>query len=58
MDLKKDETKEIEYETFIVGALLKFNMIDNFDFSLLARDFIKECDIKYTGLWYESCCKK
>lgn len=54
MDLKKDETKEIEYETFIVGALLKFNMIDNFDFSLLARDFIKECDIKYTGLWYES----
>ena len=35
MDLKKDETKEIEYETFIVGALLKFNMIDNFDFSLL-----------------------
>lgn len=52
---KKDQEKRVmEYERFIAGALLKFETLDNVDFSLLVEDFKKKTNIKLIGAWYYS----
>lgn len=50
----KQEKETMEYESFIAGALLKFDTLDNVDFSLLVEDFEKKTNIKLEGLWYYS----
>ena len=51
---KKQENETMEYENFIAGALLKFEKLDNVDFSLLVEDFEKKTNIDLRGLWYYS----
>ena len=51
-DMKEKET--FDYESFIVGALLKFKVLDNIDISLLIDDFKKKTNIEISGLWYET----
>jgi len=52
---KKVEAKdEISYEQFIAGAFLKFEKIDNVDFSLLVKDFQEKTNTEIRGLWYYS----
>ncbi len=50
MELKEKET--MAYESIIAGSLLKFELIDSVDFSLLIEDFQKETNIEVRGLWY------
>lgn len=44
--------KEICYEQIIAGLLLKFESIDNVDFSLIIEDFEEKTGVKVRGLWY------
>lgn len=44
--------KEVNtYEAITAGSLLKFEKIDNIDFSLLVEDFKKTTSIEVEGLW-------
>ena len=54
MKNQKQEKEKIHYETIIAGALLKFEEIDNVDFSLLIEDFENKTNIKVVGLWQVS----
>ncbi len=42
--------EEISYESLIAGLLLKFDLIDNVDFSLLVEDFQNKTGIKVYGI--------
>ena len=48
---KKQEKEMMGYESFIAGALLNFETLDNVDFSLLVEDFEKKTNIELIGLW-------
>lgn len=48
----KEEKQEISYEQLIAGALLKFDEIDNVDFSLLVEDFKSKTNTEIRGVWY------
>ena len=50
MSLKKAK-KTIDYQAFMAGALLFFDMIDPLDLSLLLEDFQKKAKITVTGSW-------
>lgn len=49
---KKRKKAEIDYEPFIAGALLKFELIDNIDFSLLIEDFQRKTNINVKGILF------
>lgn len=49
--MNNDTNGAISYEQFIAGALVKFELIDNVDFSLLIEDFESNNNIKVVGVW-------
>ena len=49
---KKRKKAEIDYEPFIAGALLKFELIDNIDFSLLIEAFQRKTNINVKGILF------
>ena len=53
---KKQETKKevIAYDKFIAGALLKFESLDNVDFSLLVEDFETKTNTKIKDIYYDN----
>lgn len=51
--IQKQEKDRIVYEQFIAGALLKFESLDNVDFSLLVEDFQAKTNTEIGGLsWH------
>ena len=54
MNKEAEEKETMEFEKFVAGSLLKFETLDNVDFSLLVEDFEKKTNIELRGLWYHS----
>ena len=53
--IKLDNTRTVDLEQLIAGALLRFQILDNVDISLLIRDLAetKEIDVKCYNQYYE-----
>ena len=52
--MEKQVKEKIAYESIIAGALVRFELIDNVDFSLLIKDFEKKTNTEVIGTWYDS----